>query len=346
MDIPIWAWLGFLAGVLVLLTVDLVAHRRAHVIGLREAAWWSVGWVSIGLGFAGVVWAWLGAGPAAEYTAAYLLEKSLSVDNLFVFALIFGYFKVPRAYQHRVLFYGVLGALVLRFIFIAAGVALLSSLHFVIYLFGAFLIYTAVKMVKESEPDTDPGRNIAVRALRRLMPITDDYQGRRFVLRRAGKLIGTPLLVVLVAVETADLLFAVDSVPAVLSVTDTTFLVYASNALAILGLRSLYFLLSGMLERFHHLGRGLAVILGFVGAKMVLSDVIHIPIGISLGVIAVALTVAVVASLLTEPPAKDSDPAVGAVDGPADPLDDGPESAGNGTTPENSEAVTVGPPAR
>ncbi|WP_163548106.1 TerC family protein [Candidatus Frankia nodulisporulans] len=308
MHVPLWAWLAFMGGLLALLAIDLLAHRRAHVIAFKEAAWWSVLWVSLGLGFAGVIWACYGPGAAGEYTAAYLLEKSLSVDNLFVFALIFSYFKVPRAYQHRVLFYGVLGALVLRFLFIAAGIAVLERFSFVIYLFGAFLIYTAVRMVRDDGVDMDPGNSRATRLLRRIMPVTDEYHGQRFVLRRAGRLVATPLLAVLVVVETADVLFAFDSVPAALGVTDQIFLVYTANALAILGLRSLFFLLSGLMERFHKLATGLAVILAFIGIKMLLTDVWHMPIALSLGFIAVVLTASVVWSLRTEPPARDADP--------------------------------------
>jgi tellurite resistance protein TerC len=256
--------------------------------------------VSLGIGFAGVIWAWQGAGPAGEYTAAWLLEKSLSVDNLFVFALIFSYFKVPREYQHRVLFYGVLGALVLRFVFIAAGIALLEQFSFVIYVFGAFLIYTAIKMVRDDGVDMDPGQSRAVRMLRRVVPVTGDYQGQHFVLRRAGKLVATPLLAVLVAIETADVLFAFDSVPAALGVTDEVFLVFTSNALAILGLRSLFFLLSGLMEKFHKLATGLAFVLAFIGVKMLLTDVWHMPTALSLGVIVASLAVAVAASLRQE----------------------------------------------
>ncbi|MCK9895383.1 TerC family protein [Frankia sp. AgB32] len=303
MHVPLWAWIAFLGALLVLLSVDLLAHRKAHVIGFREAAWWSLLWVSLGLGFAAVIWAWQGPDAAGQYTAAWLLEKSLSVDNLFVFALIFSYFRVPRAYQHRVLFYGVLGALVLRFFFISAGIALLDRFSFVIYVFGAFLIFTALKMLRDDGVELDPGKSRAVRALRRVMPVTDEYQGQRFLLRRAGRLTATPLLAVLVAIETADVLFAVDSVPAALGVTDETFLVFTSNALAILGLRSLFFLLSGLLERFHHLATGLAFVLAFIGVKMLLTDVWHMPIALSLGVIAVALAVSVIWSLRTEPPA-------------------------------------------
>ena len=306
MHVPFWAWAAFVAALIGLLAIDLLAHRRAHVIKLREAALWSALWVSLGIGFAFVIWAWQGPSAAGEYTAAWLLEKSLSVDNLFVFALIFSYFRVPREFQHRVLFYGVLGALVLRFAFIAGGMALLNAFHFVIYVFGAFLVYTAIKMVRDAGVDVDPGKSRAVRLLRRIMPVTDQYEGQRFVLRRAGKLVATPLLAVLVAVETADVLFAFDSVPAALGVTDETFLVYTANALAILGLRSLFFLLSGALDRFHHLGTGLAVILAFIGAKMLLTDLVHMPIAISLGVIGVVLIASIVWSLVTPPPDSDA----------------------------------------
>lgn len=305
MDVPLWAWAAFVGALLVLLSVDLLAHRTAHEIGFREAAWWSVLWVSLGIGFAGVIWAWQGPGAAGEYTAAWLLEKSLSVDNLFVFALIFTYFKVPRAYQHRVLFYGVLGALVLRFVFIAAGIALIDRFSFVIYIFGAFLIFTAVKMLRDDGVNMDPGNSRAVKLLRRFVPVTENYEGQRFLLRRAGVLTATPLLAVLVAIEAADVLFAVDSVPAALGVTSNTFLVFSSNALAILGLRSLFFLLSGLLARFHHLATGLAFVLAFIGVKMLLTDVWHMPIALSLGVIAIALTVSIVWSLRTEPPSED-----------------------------------------
>jgi tellurite resistance protein TerC len=311
--VPIWAWFVFVAGVVAVLAVDLFAHRRDAVIGFREAARWSAFWVSLGLAFAGVIWIWGGPAAAGQYTAAWLLEKSLSVDNLFVFALIFTYFQVPERLLHRVLFFGVLGALVLRFGFIAAGSALLSSFHFTLYVFGAFLLFTAARMLRGGDQQVDVGRNIAVRALRRVMPVTDDYVGHRFVLRSAGRFVATPLLAVLVAIETADILFAVDSVPAALSVTNETFIVYSSNALAILGLRSLYFLLSGMLDRFHHLGTGLAVILGFIGVKMIITDFAHIPTGVSLGVIAVVLTVSVVVSLLTTAPGAADRPGGGTV---------------------------------
>lgn len=345
MDVPLWVWFAFVGGVVALLGVDLAAHRKAHVIEYREAVLWSLLWVSLGIGFAFVIWAWQGPTAAGEYTAAWLLEKSLSVDNLFVFALIFGYFKVPREYQHRVLFYGVLGALVLRFIFIAAGVALLSNFSWVIYIFGGFLLYTAFKMLKDSGVDMDPGKSRAVKLVRKLIPVTDDYHGQHFVLRRAGKLVATPLVIVLVAVETADVLFAFDSVPAALAVTDKTFLVYSANAFAILGLRSLFFLLSGLLARFHRLGTGLAFILAFIGVKMIISEWYHMPIGISLGVIGVVLAASIVWSMLTEPDGDDA-PEQDAPDQDAHDQDAAELAAGNGGGDRPSTAaVTVGAPA-
>jgi len=335
-NVPVWAWIAFLAGVIVVLAIDLFAHRRESVIGFREAARWSALWVGLGLGFAGVVWIWGGSAAAGQYTSAWLLEKSLSVDNLFVFALIFSYFKVPEHLLHRVLFFGVLGALVLRFAFIAAGSALLHSFDFMLYVFGAFLLFTAVRMLRGGDEQVDVGRNVAVRGLRRIVPVTDDYVGHRFLFRQAGRLVATPLLAVLVAIETADVLFAVDSVPAALSVTNETFLVYSSNALAILGLRSLYFLLAGMLERFHHLGTGLAIILAFIGVKMIITEVAHIPTGVSLAVIAVVLAASVTASLLRPPAPSAGGDGPGGQSGSA--LPDGPDG------PERV-AVAAGGPA-
>jgi tellurite resistance protein TerC len=298
MNVPVWAWVAFVVFVLAMLAVDLVMHRREHVIGFREAARWSAVWLSLGLAFALVMWWAFGGTAAATYTGAYLIEKSLSVDNLFVFALIFGYFRVPPAYQHRVLFFGVIGALAMRAVLLATGVELLDTFHWLIYVFGAFLVWTAVKMLRDSgDVGVDPGRSRAVRLLRRLLPVSDSYDGQRFLVRRAGVLMATPLLAVLVAVEAADLVFAVDSIPAVLAISDDLFIVYTSNAFAILGLRALYFLLSGMLDRFHHLNLGLAVVLAFIGLKMLISDLYHVPVWASLAVITVVLSTAVVASL-------------------------------------------------
>jgi tellurite resistance protein TerC len=317
MNVPFWAWAAFGAFVLAMLAVDLLAHRRAHVIRFAEAARWSALWVALGLAFAGVVWVAFGPTAAGEYTGAYLIEKSLSVDNLFVFALIFAYFKVPAAYQHRVLFYGVIGALAMRAVLLAAGVELLDTFHWLIYVFGAFLVYTAVKMLRDSgEVETDPGRSLAVRLLRRLTPVSDSYDGQRFWTRRNGVRMATPLLAVLVAVEAADLVFAVDSIPAVLAISDETFIVYTSNAFAILGLRALYFLLSGMLSRFHYLGVGLGVVLGFIGVKMLLSDLYHVPIWVSLAVITAVLGTAVVASLRRPLPAPEASDRAAAPEAP------------------------------
>jgi len=315
MHVPLWAWLAFAAFVVLMLAVDLLAHRGAHVIGFREAAVWSAVWVGMALGFAGVVWYSFGSGAAVDYTTAWLLEKSLSVDNLFVFALIFGYFQVPREYQHRVLFYGVLGALVFRGIFLAAGVAIVSRFTAILFVFGAILIWSAYKIFKDDDDAVDPGKSIAVRLLRKMMPVSDQYRGTKFVVKEAGKRVATPLLAVVVAIEAADLVFAVDSVPAVLAVSDETFIVYTSNAFAILGLRALYFLLAGMLEKFHHLATALSFVLAFIGVKLFLQaahktidkSVPEIPSLVSLGVIVVALTIGVVASLRSKPEAVSSE---------------------------------------
>jgi tellurite resistance protein TerC len=297
MSVPLWAWAAVLAVILAMLAVDLFAHRRAHVVSVREAAAWSAVWVALGLGFGAVIWWAYGAQAGAEYYAGYLIEKSLAVDNVFVFALIFTYFAVPRELQHRVLFYGVLGALVFRALFIAGGAALLDRFHWVLYLFGAFLLLTGWRMFHHRNEQMDPGRNPVLRLVRRLVPTTDEYAGQRFWVRRGGRLVATPLFTVLVLVETTDIVFAVDSIPAIFAVTQEPFLVFTSNAFAILGLRAMYFLLADLMHRFVHLKAGLAAILVFVGAKMLLIDVWKVPIGLSLTVIATCITVAVVASL-------------------------------------------------
>ena len=305
LDVPLWAWAAFAAVVIVMLLIDLLAHRGAHVIGFKEAAWWSALWVGLSLVFAVVVTVTLGTTAGVEFTTAWLLEKSLSVDNLFVFALIFGYFQVPREYQHRVLFYGVLGALIFRGIFLAAGIAIVSKFTAVLFVFAAILLYSAYKLMKDEDDSYDPSTSVAVRLLRKIVPVQDEYDGQKFFVRRAGKLVATPLLAVVVAIEAADLVFAVDSVPAVLAVSDDPFIVYTSNAFAILGLRALYFLLSGMLARFHYLSKGLAIILGFIGVKLVLqashkvisTSIPEIPSLVSLGVIVTVLTASVVLSL-------------------------------------------------
>ncbi|MEY9992968.1 tellurite resistance protein TerC [Streptomyces sp. V4I8] len=305
LEVPLWLWGAFAATVVVSLTVDLLSHRTAHVIGFKEAAAWSGLWVSLALIFGAVVFLVLGTTAGTEYTTAWLLEKSLSVDNLFVFAVIFAYFKVPRAYQHRVLFFGVIGALVFRGIFLSLGVAVVSRFTAVLFAFAAVLFYSTYKLLKDEEESFDPGKSFAVRMLRKIIPVRDEYSGAKFFVREAGKRIATPLLAVVAAIEAADLIFAVDSVPAVLAVSDDAFIVYTSNAFAILGLRALYFMLAGLLDRFHYLNKGLAIILAFIGVKLILQashklispSIPEIPSPISLAVIVVVLTGSVVLSL-------------------------------------------------
>jgi tellurite resistance protein TerC len=314
MDVPMWAWAAFAAVVVIMLAIDLFAHRKAHVIGFREAAWWSAVWVGVALVFALVVTLTLGGNAGVEFTTAWLLEKSLSVDNLFVFALIFAYFKVPRAYQHRVLFFGVIGALVFRGIFLAAGVAVVSTFTAVLFAFAAVLLYSAYKLVKDEDETYDPGKSVAMRLMRKVIPVRDEYAGTKFFVLEAGKRVATPLLAVVVAIEAADLVFAVDSVPAVLAVSSDAFIVYTSNAFAILGLRALYFLLAGMLEAFRYLGKGLAIILAFIGVKLILqaghkvisSAIPEVPALISLGVILAVLAGSVLLSL--RKPAAEAEP--------------------------------------
>jgi tellurite resistance protein TerC len=298
MDVPLWAWLAVSAVIVAVLLVDLlVFHRDAHDVSMREAAWSTALWVALGVAFGGVVWATAGGDRAGEYFAGYLIEKSLSVDNIFVFALLFTYFGVPSEFRHRLLFWGVLGALVFRAAFILAGAALLESFAWVIYVFGAFLIYTGVKMARHGDQEVHPERNPVLKLLRRVVPVSDTYHGTRLLVRNAGRIVATPLFAVLVAIETTDVLFAVDSIPAIFAVTDEPFLVFTSNAFAILGLRALYFLLAGMMDRFVYLKHGLAAILVFVGFKMVLVDVWHVPIALSLLVIATVLAVSVAVSM-------------------------------------------------
>ncbi|GAA4372460.1 TerC family protein [Nocardioides caricicola] len=297
MDVPLWAWAAVLGLILLMLAIDLFAHRDAHVVSVREAAIWSAVWVSTGLAFGGVVWWAYGAEAGGEYYAGYLIEKSLAVDNVFVFALIFTYFAVPREYQHRVLFYGVLGALVFRAVFIAGGSVLISSFAWILYVFGAFLVYTGWKMFSHRNDEMDLSRNRLLAWVKRRVPSTEEYHGQKFWVRQAGRWVATPLFFVLVMVETTDIIFAVDSIPAIFAVTQDPFLVFTSNAFAILGLRAMYFLLADLMHRFVHLKAGLAAILVFVGVKMLLLDVYKIPIWLSLSVIATCLTVAVVASL-------------------------------------------------
>ncbi|MDL2718835.1 MAG: TerC family protein [Acidobacteriota bacterium] len=292
------AWIGFNLFVLALLALDLgVFHRKAHAVSIREAAGWSVVWIALGLAFGAGIWWFEGRDPALQYIAGYLIEKSLSVDNIFVIALVFSYFAVPALYQHRVLFWGILGALVMRGALIAAGSLLLSRFHFLVWVFGAFLVFTGVKMAFHDQAELHPEKNPLVRLARRLFPVTNDYDGQKFFTRREGRLFATPLFLVLLVVESMDLVFAVDSVPAIFAVTSDPFLVYTSNVFAILGLRSLYFLLAGVMDRFVYLKLGLSAILVFVGLKMALAQLLKIPVGVSLGVIFGLLAVSVAASL-------------------------------------------------
>jgi tellurite resistance protein TerC len=296
-DVPLWLWLTLGISVVVMLAIDLLSHRKEHVIGFREAAWWSAVWVGMAILFGGLVWWVLGSQAGVEYTTAWLLEKSLSVDNLFVFALIFAYFKVPAQYQHRVLFYGVMGALVFRAIFLSAGVAIVSQFTAVLFLFAAVLLYSAYKLLKDDDDEFDPSTSFGVRMLRKIVPVRDEYAGTKFFVKENGRRVATPLLAVVVAIEMADLVFAVDSVPAVLAVSSDLFIVYSSNAFAILGLRALYFLLAGLLDKFHYLSKGLAIILAFIGVKLTLQAA-HEVINTSIPTIPSEVSLVVVAGLL------------------------------------------------
>lgn len=303
MDLPLWVWLAFLGGVLGLLVLDLgVFHRKAHAVGVREAALWSAAWVALALLFGAGVWTWLGPEKGLEFYTGYLLEKSLAVDNLFVFVLVFSAFATPAAYQHRVLFWGVLGALVMRAAMIFAGVALVERFHWVLYLFGAFLLLTGVKMLfQRHEAELDPNSNPVMRLARRRLRISDGYDGSRFFTVQNGVRMATPLLLTLLFIEVADLVFAVDSIPAIFAVTTDPFIVFTSNVLAILGLRSMYFLLADVVHRFVYLKTGLSLILLFIGVKMLLLDLVKIPTLVSLAAIAGILTLSIAASLLRRP---------------------------------------------
>jgi tellurite resistance protein TerC len=299
MSVPWWAWVAVMAAVAAMLAVDLLMHRDNHVIGFREAAVWSAIWIAAGLAFGAVLWLWQGGETAGTYYAGYLIEKALSVDNVFVFALIFSAFAVPAALQHKVLFWGVVGALVFRLVFIFVGAELLETFFWTAYLFGAFLIWTGWKMAFRHGDQTPPERNPVVRLVRRVIPTDANYHGARFFTRIDGKRVATLLFVVLIAVEATDLIFAIDSVAAILAITTSTFIVWTANAFAILGLRSLYFCLAGLLRRFVHLHYGLAVLLAFAGVKLVLSEtpVGKLPIPLTLGVIVVTIAVSIVWSL-------------------------------------------------
>ncbi len=299
MDLQWWAWAASGALVVVLLLVDyLVAGRGSSTISFRRAVTWSVVWTMLGLGFGLFLWAWQGRTAMEEYLAGFLIEKSLSIDNLFVFAMIFAYFAVPAASQRRVLFWGIAGAILLRGVFIAAGAVLLDTFHYTIYVFGAILIVTGIRMARHQSAEIHPERNPALKLLGRVIPLRTEYHGDRLTIREGARRFGTPLLAALVLVATFDVVFAVDSIPAIFAVTREPFVVYAANAFSLLGLAALYFVLANMLGRFRYLNVGLAVVLVFVGVKMTISDFYKIPIAVSLGVILLTLAAAVVASLL------------------------------------------------
>lgn len=295
----LYVWAGFIVFVVLMLALDLgVFHKKAHEVKLKEAILWSVFWISLALIFNVGLYIWDGHEQGMAFLTGYVIEKSLSVDNLFVFLLIFTYFGVPKKYQHEVLFWGVLGAIIMRAIFIFAGIALIERFHIMIYLFGAFLIFTGVKMAFEKEKKIEPEKNILLRLFRKFFPVTKEYREGKFFVKENGKLYATPLFVVLLVIETSDLVFAVDSIPAIIAVTRDSFIVFTSNIFAILGLRALYFALAQVVDKFYYLQAALSVILTYVGVKMVIADLYKIPTTISLLVILSVLALSIVASIL------------------------------------------------
>ncbi|HUU45727.1 MAG TPA: TerC family protein [Acidobacteriota bacterium] len=296
-------WVGFLALILTLLVMDLlVFHRKPHEVGAGEAARWVAFWVGLAAAFNVFVFFEFGTAKALEFTTGYVVEEALSVDNVFVFLIIFRYFHVPRKYQHRVLFFGILGAIILRGVFILTGAALLNRFHWVLYVFGAFLVYTGIKIILQDEMQVHPERNPVLKLVRRLIPMTTDYVDAHFFVRHAGRLLATPLLAVLIVIEATDVVFAVDSIPAIFGITRDPFIVYTSNIFAILGLRALFMLLAGIMDKFHYLKYGLGIVLAFIGVKMLISGWVLIPIGISLGFVVAILGASVLLSFLRPVP--------------------------------------------
>jgi tellurite resistance protein TerC len=291
-------WILFNLFVLAMLALDLVVfHRRAHTVKFREALMWSGLWIGLAAAFAVIVYYWHGRAASLQFVTGYVIELSLSIDNLFVFLLIFRYFRVPSMHQHKVLFWGILGALVMRAVFILLGVELIKKFQWIIYIFGALLVYSGIKLFRQQEAEIHPERNPLLRLFRKWMPVTKDYVGNKFFVRQPG-LYATPLFIVLLVVETTDVLFAVDSIPAILAITLNAFIVYTSNVFAILGLRSMYFALAGMMELFHYLHYGLALVLIFVGGKMLASHYIELPTELALGIVAGILIASVLVSLI------------------------------------------------
>jgi tellurite resistance protein TerC len=328
-DVPVWMWVAFIAFVSVLLVGDLLlVHRRPHVPTTKEAAIESAVWIGIGVAFTGFMWWWHGQQAAGEYISGYLIEKSLSVDNVFVWSLIMSFFAVPRAYQFRVLFWGVFGALVLRFAFIFAGVELINRFEWLLFVFGAFLLFTAFRIARGGSEEVHPDQNPMLKLVRKVVPSTNEYNGQKMFIRKNGKLLATPLFAVLIVIESSDVVFAVDSIPAILAVSREQFIVFSSNVFAILGLRALYFLLADLRERFTYLQQGLAVILAFVGIKMIIAEWYHIPTFASLAFIAVVLGVSIWVSIKKTAP-EEREARVEA----------------SHHTPEEDEAAAVGVPA-
>ena len=298
-----YLWIGFNVFVLIMLALDLgVFHRKSHEVNIKEALIWSFVWIALAMAFNYGIYHLMGKVKALEFFTGYVLEKSLSVDNIFVFILVFSFFKVPSLYQHKILFWGVFGALIMRIILIFSGVALLTKFHWLIYVFGAFLIFTGIKMLVQKDGHAEPDKNILVRLFKKIYPVTNEYHSDKFFVKLDGRKFATPMFVVLLVIEFTDLVFAVDSIPAILAITNDTFIVYTSNVFAILGLRSLYFALSGVMKYFRFLKIGLSVILVFVGVKMMIVDFYKFPIVLSLSVIIGILAVSVIASLIKPKP--------------------------------------------
>jgi len=299
MESQVLWWVAFAAIVMVLLVLDLkVFHRKSRVITLKESLLWTAFWVALALLFNLGIYLWRGHGPALEFLTCYLIEESLSIDNLFVFLLVFSYFAVAPAYQHKVLFWGIIGAIIMRLAFIEVGVTLLERFHWVFYIFGAFLVVTAIRMAFQRDEKIDPENNVVLRLFRRFVPVTSSYEEDRFFVKRAGRFVATPLFIVVLVVETTDLVFALDSIPAALAITLDPFIVYTANIFAILGLRSLYFALAGVMRLFHYLRYGLVVVLIFVGVKMLIADFYKIPTEIALGAVVGVLLISVIASVI------------------------------------------------
>lgn len=299
MDHSVLLWAIFNIFIIAMLIVDLVVlHKEDEPVSIKEALYWTGIWIALALIFGIGVYYYMGSQTALDYYTGYLIEKSLSVDNIFVFLLVFTYFKVPDEFQHKVLFWGIFGALVMRLVFIFTGVALIERFHWIIYVFGGFLIFTGIKLALEKDKEVHPERNPVLILVRRFFPTTKSYHGSKFFIRKMGRLIATPLFIVLVVIETTDLVFALDSIPAILAITRDEFIIYSSNAFAILGLRALYFAVSGIMRLFHYLHYGLSLILVFVGVKMLLSDLYHIPTPYALAFIGGALSLSIIASII------------------------------------------------